>query len=166
MPLLRTETIHGWPCKFYDNGRVNVGTRAADRFTINLPADEEPWFSTKLRAELIERELATAEELPVDEAGEAAMAAKAAAKEHKTVQSAAAKKVAASTAAKEKAAAAVEAGKYDESMARLKRKRAENTHIKAKMAAMHCKVEQLAQSAGPVHQPLLTEWLAKHTPPQ
>ena len=40
MPVLRTETIHGWPCKFYDNGTVNVGTRAADRFSIKVPPDE------------------------------------------------------------------------------------------------------------------------------
>ena len=79
MPLLRTETIHGWVCKFYDNDRVMVGTTAR-RFTMNLPADETTWVATRLRAELIARELATAEELPIDEAGEAAMASKAAAK--------------------------------------------------------------------------------------
>ena len=54
MPLLRTETIHGWPCKFYDNGTVNVGTFAADRFSIKLPPDEGAWFTTRLRAELID----------------------------------------------------------------------------------------------------------------
>ena len=53
-----------------------VGT-ASDRFTIKVPADESSWVATRLRAELIKRELATATELPVDEAGEAAMAAKA-----------------------------------------------------------------------------------------
>ena len=106
MPLLRTETIHGFVCKFYDNDVVMVGT-ASDRFTIKVPADESSWVATRLRAELIKRELATAAELPIDEAGEAAMAARSAAKEQKTVQMAAAKKVAASTAAKKKAAVAV-----------------------------------------------------------
>ena len=48
MPLLRTETIHGWPCKFYDDGLVKVGTTAA-RFTIRVPADEGAWFATRLR---------------------------------------------------------------------------------------------------------------------
>ena len=79
MPLLREEKIHGWPCKFYDNGVVMVGT-TADRFSIKLLADEGAWFATKLRAELVARELATEEELPIDEAGEAAMATKEAAK--------------------------------------------------------------------------------------
>ena len=77
MPLLRKDTIHGWRCSFYDNDRVMVGTTARSRFTMNVPADETSWFATRLRAELIERELATAEELPTDEADEAAMAAKA-----------------------------------------------------------------------------------------
>ena len=35
MPLLRTETIHGWVCKFYDNGTVMVGT-TSDRFAIKV----------------------------------------------------------------------------------------------------------------------------------
>ena len=64
MPLLRSEVIHGWPCKFYDNCCVTVGTRTADRFTIKhaikVPADEVSWFATRLRAELIESELALA----------------------------------------------------------------------------------------------------------
>lgn len=51
-------------CKFYNNCCVTVGTRAADRFTIKVPADEVSWFATRLRAELIESELALAEELP------------------------------------------------------------------------------------------------------
>ena len=79
MPLLRTDHIHGWACKFYDRDVVMVGT-GADRFTIKVPTDELSWVATRLRAELIKRELATAEELPTDEAGEAAMAAKSAAK--------------------------------------------------------------------------------------
>mgnify|MGYP001493372669 CR=1 FL=1 len=80
MPLLRTETIHGWVCKFYDNDRVMVGTTAC-RFTMNVPADESSsWVATRLRTELIKRQLAAADELPTDEAGEAAMAANVAAK--------------------------------------------------------------------------------------
>ena len=69
--------MHGVQCKFYDGDVVKVGTTAA-RFTIKVPADEASWFSTRLRTELIKRKLAEAAELPVDEAGEAAMAAKAA----------------------------------------------------------------------------------------
>ena len=49
MPLVREEVIHGWPCKFYDNGNVNVGTRADDRFSVKVPADVElSWFTTRL----------------------------------------------------------------------------------------------------------------------
>ena len=68
-------------CEFYDGGVIRVGTTAACRFTINMAADEELWFSTRLRGQniLITHELAAADELPVDEAGEVAMAAKAAA---------------------------------------------------------------------------------------
>ena len=43
-----------WSCSFYDNGGVTVGTRKATRFTIKVPADEGWWFSTRLRAELID----------------------------------------------------------------------------------------------------------------
>lgn len=66
-------------CKFYDGGVVKVGTSAASRFTVKVSADEESWFPTRLRAELIKRGLASASDLSVDEAGEAAMAAKSAA---------------------------------------------------------------------------------------
>ena len=59
MPLLRTETIHDWMCKIYDKDRVMVGTTAR-RFTMNVPADETSWVATRLRAELIKRELANA----------------------------------------------------------------------------------------------------------
>ena len=64
MPCLRTETIHGVVCKFYDGGMVKVGTSAASRFTV-----KESWFPTRLRAELIKRGLASASDLSVDEAG-------------------------------------------------------------------------------------------------
>ena len=40
MPLLRSETVHGVVCKFYDGCVVKVGTTAAARFTIKVPADE------------------------------------------------------------------------------------------------------------------------------
>ena len=125
MPLLRTEKIHGWPCKFYDNGGVTVGTRAADRFTIKVPADEVSWFATRLRTELIERELATADELPTDEAGEAAMAAKAAAKAHLAAKKAAQRPIKDAEATKAKAAAALDAARYDEMVAGHKRRVAE-----------------------------------------
>ena len=65
MPCLRTTTIHGVVCKFYDGGVVKVGTTAASRFTMKVPDDEISWFPTRLRAELVKRELATAAELPV-----------------------------------------------------------------------------------------------------
>ena len=39
MPLLRTETIHGYVCKFYGGDVVKVGT-TADRFTIKVLAEE------------------------------------------------------------------------------------------------------------------------------
>ena len=77
MPLLRQEVVLGWPCKFYDNGVVKVGTTAAVRFTVRTSAGEH--FASLLRAELIKRKLADAEALPVDVAGEAALARNAAA---------------------------------------------------------------------------------------
>ena len=128
MPVLRTETIHGWPCKFYDNGTVNVGTRAADRFSIKVPPDEGAWFATRLRAELIERELATEEELPTDEAGEAAMAAKAAAKAREAASKAAKKRVDEALAAEARAAAARDTARYHEAVAGQKRQLAELDH--------------------------------------
>ena len=51
-------------CKIYDKDRVMVGTTAR-RFTMNVPADETSWVATRLPAELIKRELANAEELPI-----------------------------------------------------------------------------------------------------
>ena len=45
-----------------------VGTTAR-RFTMNVPADETSWVATRLPAELIKRELANAEELPIGGAG-------------------------------------------------------------------------------------------------
>ena len=72
MPLDRKEPIHGWVCSFYSNGTVMVGT-TADRFPIKVPADESSWVATRRYApsslSIIARELATAEELPIDEAG-------------------------------------------------------------------------------------------------
>ena len=123
MPLLRAETIHGWPCKFYDNGVVWVGT-TANRFTMNVPADESSWVATRLRAELIRRELATADELAIDEDGEAAMAAKSAAKASATMEKNAKAKAAASP--RKKAAAVLEAAQRQERMAEGKRRLAEH----------------------------------------
>ena len=59
MPLLRTEAVHGAQCKFYSGNVVKVGTTAAGRFTMKVSTGEEWWFSTRLRAELIKRGLAT-----------------------------------------------------------------------------------------------------------
>ena len=127
MPCLRTEPIHGVVCKFYDGGIVKVGTTAACRFTIKVAADEEWWFSTRLRVELITRELATADELPVDEAGEAAMAAKAAAAAKEADKRAAWYKAKADEAAepRRQAAAALESAKHTERIAGHKRALAE-----------------------------------------
>ena len=95
-----------------------VGT-AADRFTIKVPIGEAWWFATRLRADLIKRELATADELPIDEAGEEAMAAKAAAKARGAAEKAASKKAAAPP--RKKAAAKLEAAQHHESVASQKR---------------------------------------------
>ena len=126
MPLQHDETVHGWPCKFYANDVVKVGTKAT-RFTLKVPADEGSWFATRLRAELIRRELAVAAELPTDGAGEAAMAAKAAAAAKQAAQLAASKQIAADRAASPrwKAAAKVEAAVHHEMIAGQKRKLAE-----------------------------------------
>ena len=127
MPCLRTETAHGVVCKFYDGGIVKVGTTAACRFTIKVAPDEECWFSTRLRAELITRELAMADELPVDEDGEAAMAAKAAATAKEAERRLAWKKLVANEAAdpRRQAAAALEAAEHSERIAGHKRDLAE-----------------------------------------
>ena len=127
MPCLRTETIHGVVCKFYDGGVVKVGTGAASRFTIKVPADEQVWLSTRLRAELIKRELATAAELAVDEVGETAMAAKAAAAAKEAERRAAWKKLVADDAAdpRRQAVAALEAAEHSERIAGHKRALAE-----------------------------------------
>ena len=127
MPCLRTEPIHGVVCKFYDGGVVKVGSSAASRFTIKVPADEESWFSTRLRAELIKRELATAADLSVDEAGEAAMAAKAAAAAKEADKRAAWKRAVADKAAdpRRQAAVALEAAEHSERVAGHKRALAE-----------------------------------------
>ena len=119
---LREETVHGWSCKFYNGGVVKVGTKAT-RFTLKVPTDEVSWFSTRLRAELIKRELATADELTVDEAGEAAMATKAAGAAAVAATKAALRKAVADEAAspRKKAAARVEAAAHHEQLAAAKR---------------------------------------------
>ena len=161
MPLLRTETVHGWRCNFYDNGGVTVGTRAADRFTIKVPADEVSWFATRLRAELIERELATAEELPMDEAGEAAIAAKAAAKARAAATKAAQQRVNTAVAANAKAEAALKAAKHDEELAPRKRELAE---LKVKHAGTKVKVAKALPLVAGLEQelPALAPKLAPH----
>ena len=114
-------------CKFYDGGVVKVGTAAVSRFTIKVPPDEMPWFSTRLRMELVNRELASAAELPVDETGEAAMAAKMAATEREAAKRAAWKQAKADGAAdpKRRAAAALESAEHSERIAGHKRALAE-----------------------------------------
>ena len=147
MPVLRTENIHNVVCKFYDGGVVKVGT-AGDRFTIRVPAEEEPWFATRLRAELIRRELATAEEPPMDEAGEAAMAASVAAKAHAADLQAASKIVKAAAAVEAKAAARMAGAEQDVMKAEHKRELAKmQGEHEIKMADMKAKVARLVPLA-------------------
>ena len=147
MPLLRSETVHGVVCKFYDGCVVKVGTTAAARFTIKVPTDEATWFSTRLRAELIKRELATATELPVvDEAGEAAMAAKAEAV-GKTDTDRAAQLDAylkAEASPRKQAAIALEQAASHAQLAESKRKLAEK---RLEVAQVRAKVAKVAQAA-------------------
>ena len=106
-------------CKFYDGGVVKVGTSAASRFTVKVSADEESWFPTRLRAELIKRGLASASDLSVDEAGEAAMAAKSAAAAKEAAKRAAWKRPKADEVAdpRRRAAAALESAEHSERIA-------------------------------------------------
>ena len=134
--LLREETIHGFICKFYDSGVVKVGT-AADRFTIRVPDGESSWVATRLRAELIERELATAEELPMDEDGEAAMAASNTAKLQAADLAAASKVAREAESKRARLEAALDAAKHHEETAGLKRERAE---LKLQLAEGHHKM--------------------------
>jgi len=136
---LREETVHGWSCKFYHDDVVKLGTKAS-RFTLKVPADELSWFGTRLRAELIRRELASASELRVDEAGEDAMAAKAAGTAKQAAQRAALKQATANRAASPRRKA-VEAAAHHETVAGQKRKLAE---AELKLAKVTAKVAQAA----------------------
>ena len=146
MPLLRSETVHGVVCKFYDGCVVKVGTTAAARFTIKVPANEASWFSTRLRAELIKRELATATELPVDEAGEAAMAAKAEAVGKADTDRAAQLDayLKAEASPRKQAAIALEQAASHAQLAESKRKLAEK---RLEVAQVRAKVAKVAQAA-------------------
>ena len=145
---LREETVHGWSCKFYNGGVVKVGTKAT-RFTLKVPTDEVSWFSTRLRAELIKRELATADELTVDEAGEAAMATKAAGAAAVAATKAALRKAVADEAAspRKKAAARVEAAAHHEQLAAAKRTQAECDLAQAGLDSLRAKVARVAPLA-------------------
>ena len=134
---LREETVHGWSCKFYNGGVVKVGTKAT-RFTLKVPTDEVSWFSTRLRAELIKRELATADELTVDEAGEAVAATKAALKKAVAAEAASPRK---------KAAARVEAAAHHEQLAAAKRTQAECDLAQAGLDSLRAKVARVAPLA-------------------
>jgi len=74
--LVEEIEVHGWPCKFYENGIVKVGTQAETRFTLRTTTGKH--FANLLRSELIKRELATVADLPVNplaaEVGAAAVA--------------------------------------------------------------------------------------------
>ena len=153
MPLLRTETVHGWECKFYTNSIVMVGTTTG-RFSMNVPADEVSWFATRLRAELIKRMRATADELPMDADGEAAMAACNAAKVRAAALTAASKVARVAESKKERAAAALDAAKFHEETAGLKRRKAE---VQLNMADMQAKVAKAAV-------PVISEKAAKTAP--
>jgi phage protein D len=165
MPLLRTETVHGIVCKFYDRDIVKVGTTAAARFTIKVSADEVWWFSTRLRAELIKRELASAKELATDEKGEAAMAAKVDATAKAAAESAlrleAHRKAEASP--RKRAAAALEQAESHAELAEQKRKLAKAWHnltvVQAKVAQVGKVAGDLAQVAPKPVQAQLQDWL-------
>ena len=159
MPLLRTETIHGWVCKFYDNDRVMVGTTAR-RFTMNVPADETSWVATRLRTELIARELATAEELPIDLAGEAALASKAAAKVRAAAEKAAAKICKDAAVATAAAEAALARATADVQKAPLKRDIAE---LKLDIAQKKAKVAEVKKDKAAMVAPVLAQ-AAQHIP--
>ena len=137
-------------CKFYDGGVVKVGT-ASDRFTMRVPAEDESWVATRVRAELINRELAAADELPMDEAGEAAMAAKSTAVAQEAAKKATWKRLVAAEKAcpTRKAAAALEAAEHHVAVAEQKRQLAESTAklvgLKAKVAKVAPFVAQLAK---------------------
>jgi hypothetical protein len=140
MPLLRTETIHGFSCKFYDNAVVMVGTTSG-RFSLHVPAEQMSWFSTRLRAELIKRELATADNLVVDEAGEAAMAKFNAAKVRAAASKAASIVAREAEIKRERVAAALDTAKQNEANAGLKRQLAEG---RLKVADLQAKVAKAA----------------------
>ena len=159
MPLLRKDTIHGWRCSFYDNDRVMVGTSARSRFPLNVPADETSWFATRLRAELIERELATAEELPMDEDGEAAMAACNAAKLHAAALTAASKVARQADSKRARLEAALEAAMHHEETAGVKRERAE---LELQLAEGHHRMATTRVKVAKV-QPVVAE-MAKTNP--
>ena len=142
--------IHGYECKFYDGDVVKVGT-TADRFTIKVPAEESSWVATRLRAELIARELATAEELPMGEVGEAAMAAKATAKARGAASKAATKMVKEAAAADARAAAALAAAEQDVKRAEHKRELAFITaQHEAKVRPLKAKAARLVTSMAQV----------------
>ena len=138
----------GWSCKFYQGDVVKIGTTAS-RFTLKVPADEVSWFATRLRAELIRRELAKAAGLQIDEAGEAAMAAKAAAAAAESEKRAARKQAATEHAAspRRKAAAQVEAAAHHERLAAAKRTQAECDLAQAKLDSLRAKVARAAPLA-------------------
>lgn len=146
---LREETVHGWPCNFYANDVVKVGTKAG-RFTLKVPVNEMSWFATRLRAELIKQELTLADDLPIDEAGEVAMRAKMEAAAQEAVKKTALRKTIADAASspRRKAAAALEAAERQAMLAEQKRKLCEGEHrlvnLNAKMAKAAPLVSQLA----------------------
>ena len=106
-------------------------------------------------AELIRRELATADELVVDEAGEAAMAACNAAKTRATASKAASKVAREANIKKERLAAALDAAKQNEANAGLKRQLAQG---RLKIADMQAKVAKAAT-------PLMSEPSTSKTAP-
>jgi hypothetical protein len=53
MPLQRETEVHGFKCKFYDDGVVKVGTTAAARFTMRPMPDGD--FDTQLLMELVKQ---------------------------------------------------------------------------------------------------------------
>ena len=108
-----------------------------------------------LRAELIKRELATADELVVDEAGEAAMTAFNAAKERAAASIAASKVVREAEIKRDRVAAALNAAQHNEANAGLKRQLAQG---RLTLADMQVKVAKAAT-------PLMSEKATSKTVP-
>ena len=136
--------MHGWPCKFYADDVVKVGTKAT-RFTLKVPADEVSWFATTQVTCRADQTRAGRGGRAPDRSGRRGChgRAKAAAAAKQAAQLAASKQITAGRAAspRRKAAAKVEGAVHHEMIAGQKRKLAE---AELKYAKVTAKVAQAA----------------------